>query len=293
MAVSATVQPGIILQDGQTVTVSDLNKLGTPTVSIDGAVGTLSLTDGSVTNAKVAASAGVQFDKLESLSTGQVMVGNAGTPTAVTLSGDATVDENGSLTIAAGAIESGMIANDAVVTAGIQDGAVTASKLATGVNIIPTGSLTAFAGGTAPTGWLICDGAEVSRTTYSDLFAVLGENYGAGDSSTTFNLPDMRGRVPVGVDGGAARLSSNDTLGSAAGTETHTLTESEMPSHSHTASINDSSGSGGSGVNTVDYGESSSSPGTSTSHVTVSSTGSDQAHNNMQPYQVVNWIIRT
>ena len=136
MAVSATVQPGIILQDGQTVTVSDLNKLGTPTVSIDGAVGTLSLTDGSVTNAKVAASAGVQFDKLESLSTGQVMVGNAGTPTAVTLSGDATVDENGSLTIAAGAIESGMIANDAVVTAGIQDGAVTASKLATGVNII-------------------------------------------------------------------------------------------------------------------------------------------------------------
>jgi microcystin-dependent protein len=63
---------------------------------------------------------------------------------------------------------------------------------------IPTGTVSQFAGATAPTGWLICDGSAVSRTTYSTLFGVVGATYGAGDGSTTFNVPDFRGRVPVG-----------------------------------------------------------------------------------------------
>lgn len=64
---------------------------------------------------------------------------------------------------------------------------------------IPTGTLHAFAGATAPLGYLLCDGTAVSRTTYASLFAVVGTTYGSGNGSTTFNLPDLRGRVPVGA----------------------------------------------------------------------------------------------
>jgi hypothetical protein len=131
MAVSSTVSPGIVLQDGQTVTISDLNKLGTPTVSIDGAVGTLSLTDGSVTNAKVASAAGIQLDKIQSGSAAQVVVANSsGVPTYVALSGDATISDAGALTLAADSVETAQITAANVTTAKIADDAVTADKLA-------------------------------------------------------------------------------------------------------------------------------------------------------------------
>lgn len=68
---------------------------------------------------------------------------------------------------------------------------------------MPTGSVIPYAGKSAPDGWLLCDGAAVSRTTYADLFAVIGTTFGSGDGSTTFNLPDLRGRVAVGVDSDA------------------------------------------------------------------------------------------
>src|SRR5690606_11476130 len=70
----------------------------------------------------------------------------------------------------------------------------------------PAGVLSAYAGDTAPFGWLLADGSEVSRTTYSKLFAAISDTYGAGDGSTTFNLPDLRGRIPIGKDdmGGVA-----------------------------------------------------------------------------------------
>jgi microcystin-dependent protein len=64
----------------------------------------------------------------------------------------------------------------------------------------PTGIVSIFAGTVAPDGWLICDGSEISRSTYSDLFNVIGTTYGDGDGSTTFNLPNLKGRVPVGLD---------------------------------------------------------------------------------------------
>jgi hypothetical protein len=111
MAVSATVSPGIVLVDGAAITISDLNKLGTPTVDISGAVGSLSLSDGSVTNAKIQAATGIQYDKLETLATGELVVGNAGTATATALSGDATIAADGSLTLAADvALASGVTA---------------------------------------------------------------------------------------------------------------------------------------------------------------------------------------
>ena len=83
-----------------------------------------------------------------------------------------------------------------------------------------------FAGTTAPEGYLMCDGAAVSRTTYATLFGVIGTTFGAGDGSTTFNVPDLSGRVPLGV-------SSTHLLGSTGGSETVTLTEQELPSHVH------------------------------------------------------------
>lgn len=69
-------------------------------------------------------------------------------------------------------------------------------------SVVPVGSTIPFAGSSAPTGWLICDGAEISRTTYAELFAVIGTAFGSGDGITTFVLPDLRGKFVRGVDGG-------------------------------------------------------------------------------------------
>jgi microcystin-dependent protein len=104
--------------------------------------------------------------------------------------------------------------------------------------------VTAFAGSAAPSGWLLCGGQTVSRTQYSGLFLTIGTTYGAGDGSTTFALPDLRGRTIAGEDdmGGTAanRLTSGGSgingivLGATGGSQTHVLTEAQMPSHTHT-----------------------------------------------------------
>lgn len=96
----------------------------------------------------------------------------------------------------------------------------------------PAGSLIMYAGNAAPTGWLLCDGSAVSRTTYAALFAVVGTTYGVGNGSTTFNLPDLRGRFPLAA--GAGTGLTNRVLGASGGAETVTLTSSEMPAHTHT-----------------------------------------------------------
>lgn len=87
--------------------------------------------------------------------------------------------------------------------------------------IIPTGLITPFGGASAPDGFLLCDGAAVSRSTYADLFAVVGTNYGVGDGSSTFNLPNLKGRVPVGLDTGQTEFN---TLGKSGGVTTHVHT---------------------------------------------------------------------
>lgn len=92
----------------------------------------------------------------------------------------------------------------------------------------PAGSIMQYGGSSAPEGWLLCDGSAISRTTYSALFAAIGTTYGTGDGSTTFNLPDLENRVPIGV-------SDTHGLGTTGGEETHTLTTEEMPAHGHAA----------------------------------------------------------
>lgn len=192
------------------------------------------------------------------------------------------------------------LATDSVVTAKIQDGAVTAAKLdSAAVSVLmPTGSLLPYAGASAPTGYLLCDGAAISRTTYATLFALVGLTYGAGDGATTFNIPDLRGRVIAGQDdmGGSSanRLTGlsggvdGDVLGGSGGAETHTLVTSEMPAHTHggLTTINPSGGDGGSANDPgIDYVTSNSGGS--------GSTGGGGAHNNIQPTLILNYIIKT
>ena len=96
----------------------------------------------------------------------------------------------------------------------------------------PSGALSMFAGATIPTGWLVCNGAAVSRTTYQALFIAIGTLYGSGNGSTTFNVPDLRGRAPIGV--GAGTGLTNRTLASESGEETVILSTTTMPAHTHT-----------------------------------------------------------
>ncbi len=88
------------------------------------------------------------------------------------------------------------------------------------------GELKPFAGATAPNGWLACDGSAVSRTDFPDLFQAIGTDWGPGDGATTFNLPDLRGKVPMGADG-------TYPLGSSGGAATTTLTVAQLPAHNH------------------------------------------------------------
>jgi microcystin-dependent protein len=184
----------------------------------------------------------------------------------------------------------------------------------------PAGTVNPYAGSTAPTGWLLSFGQAVSRTTYANLFAVISTTYGVGDGSTTFNLPDLRGRAIAGVDnmGGtdAGRLSISNTLGTTTGAETHTLSSAEMPSHTHTqnshnhtqnAHAHDFIGKFG-GSTTIS--STLSAPGSANDYgigggyvagatatnqaatATNQNTGGGGAHNNMQPTIVLNYIIK-
>lgn len=183
----------------------------------------------------------------------------------------------------------------------------------------PTGTLTPFAGSSAPAGYLLANGAAVSRSTYSQLFAVIGTTYGVGDGSTTFTLPDTRGVVVAGVDASQAEF---DLVGKKGGVKKHTLTASEIPAHAHVipehghaAAVHGSgdlpaqmSNDGGTGTGTqaarrgTDTGSAAGIRGTSHAHgITVynqgaywsQNTGGGASHQNLQPYISLNHIIKT
>lgn len=219
-----------------------------------------------------------------------------------------------------GTISSSSFATDTTVTVSWDSGSLKNEALAIHLGILRaknvsvpaaaatiTGEIRLFGSTNVPSGWLRCDGAAVSRTTYGALFAVIGTDWGDGDGSTTFNLPDLRGRVPIGAgDGGA--LLTNRTLGQTGGAETHTLTEAEMPSHNHigTTSTDGNHTHNISGATELAAGNfietagaadfralSTQAAGNHNHTFTTSTKGSDNAHNNMQPFSVVNFIIKT
>lgn len=143
----------------------------------------------------------------------------------------------------------------------------------------PLGSVTQWLTDTPPAGWLLCHGQAISRTTYAALFALIGTTYGAGNGSSTFNLPDLQGRVPVGKSSD----TEFNTLGKTFGTKTHTLTIAEIPNHSHSSpgTYNVGPGAGATAM-VINAGV--------TGHTT--GVGGGGAHNNIQPSIALNYIIR-
>ena len=164
---------------------------------------------------------------------------------------------------------------------------------------IPPGTILFFGGASVPSGWQGCDGTAVSRSSYPLLFAAINTTWGSGDGSTTFNVPDMRGRVGAMADLGVHRLTnaSDSAFGSSAAVgnvggdqilqgHTHTVTD---PGHSHAVSTQDDGYGGGSLVHfgTTDVGGTSS----ATTGITIASAGTG-ASQNVQPTGVGLYIIQ-
>lgn len=208
-------------------------------------------------------------------------------------------------------------------------------RIAAKEDIVPAGTIHLFAGPTAPSGFLFCQGQVISRNTYPRLFAAIGTNYGAGDGSTTFGIPDLQGRVAAGK----STSGTFATLNNRGGTETETLSTATMPSHTHTQNSHNHtqnahnhsqnahghsfrggqvrpSNPGGYTVVYVNggtwygYGYSYSEPTQATTATNQATTatnnpttatnqdagglaGVTQSHNNLQPYIVLNYIIKT
>lgn len=191
-------------------------------------------------------------------------------------------------------VPTSLITQDAgLVAAHVSAGTLSRDKMNADTTI-PAGVVWPYAGASPPSGWLLANGAAVSRTTYASLFAAISTTYGAGDGSTTFNLPDCTGRTIAGKESAATRLTSagggvdGATLGATGGTDSHILTTAQMPSHSHTVQGYNTGSVVGSAT-TVATGVSGASPNT----VTVSTQGSGSAHPNVQPTIILNHIIKT
>lgn len=180
---------------------------------------------------------------------------------------------------------------------------------------IPLGASIDYWGATAPSShFVLAYGQAISRTTYSALFSLFSTTYGTGDGSTTFNVPDLRGRVVAGADGmggsAAGRLTDAvagiDALGDAGGAQSHTLTTTEIPSHNHTLTDTGHThvNSGGTlrgliPANSGSFGFPSGSTATgdlslnsNTTGISIAAAGGGAAHNNVQPTIIANKLLR-
>lgn len=248
---------------------------------------------------------GIAPSQIQRFNSGEIGIANSsGILEGKTIHGDASIDDEGLLTISGAAF--------------------------TGITSVPIGAMMPYAANTPPAGWLNCDGTEIARGTYPDLYDAIGTTWGAGNGTTTFNLPDLRGRFPLGVDGGANRISASpDLIGQSGGSDVITLTSSQMPSHTHSfsGSGTDSGTTGNvgnhshginytTGFNTattsvnpvtrvigIGLGDTTGLATASGAHshsfdvsVSVSGTtgsaGSSASHDNLPPYAVVRWIIK-
>jgi microcystin-dependent protein len=181
-------------------------------------------------------------------------------------------------------------------------------------SLTPTGGIILWPTDTAPSGFLLCSGQAVNRTTYATLFALIGTTYGVGDSSTTFNVPDLRGRFALGKDnmgGSSANRCTDaaaDTIGSSAGAETHVHTtgnvtlsaaQSGLPAHTHTLYADGNSAGNSSGY--VASSNSSYPKSYYPSTTANSAAAAAEAHNHgntgsgatIGPYLTLSYIIKT
>ena len=149
----------------------------------------------------------------------------------------------------------------------------------------PSGTIIMIAMASPPTGYLLCNGQLVSRTTYATLFGLIGTTYGAGDGSTTFAVPNMQGNVPAGYKSGDTNFG---TLGGAVGEATHLLTINEMPAHTHSQDPNTMVQHTGSFAVSYNNGSPDAHLGSNTG-----STGGGVAHNNIQPSLTLNFCIKS
>ena len=210
--------------------------------------------------------------------------------TNATITGDCTVTTDLHVTTDAdvgGTLDvTGIVTTITDATVG-GDLTVTGDLGVTGItNFLPAGVFTWYTGTSAPSGWLACDGAAVSRSTYSALFAVVGSTFGAGDGATTFNVPNVARNTIVG-SGGSGTGTLGNTVADTGGTETHTLTTAQIPAHTHTFDLASSvTGTGGykaTGAVTTN---------SAATITTYSGGGSGGSHNILQPSLIMFGIIR-
>lgn len=145
---------------------------------------------------------------------------------------------------------------------------------------VNTGSIMSFSSSTVPSGFLDCDGSAVSRTTYADLFGVVGTTYGSGDGSTTFNLPDLQDNHPIGVSGTKA-------IGTKAGSTSVTLAETNLATHDHTYYVTNYTASQ-SNTNALQGRQLA-----YQSTKNVGNAGSSTAFNTFPPYIALKFMIKT
>jgi microcystin-dependent protein len=276
--------------------------------------GGFAITIGGVTGATVTipngVTAQVYCDGINFFSSQTGSAGNFNVNGALTVAGTTALTGALTATTAAfsGAISSVSPAFTGTPTAPTAAQGTNSTQIATTAfvqaNGSPTGGIIMWGTGTAPTGWLLCTGGAVNRTTYAALFAVIGTQFGVGDGSTTFNLPNYQDRVPFGV--GTIAVSNGATGGSANAvvvSHTHTATSSVAdPGHAHTivdGQVNTRTnpffnwvGTGGASV-----GVSGANTNTNTTGITVSTTNSTEGvsgtNQNLPPYLGINFIIKT